>query len=85
MCLTEYNEARAMELLKEDYLEEGREEGREEGKNEALAVSIRNLMTKLKMTAEKAMEILDIPPEEHEKYALMLKEFNSTRTYDAQS
>ena len=42
-------------------------------------------MTKLKMTAEKAMEILDIPPEEHEKYALMLKEINSTRTYDAQS
>ena len=85
MCLTEYNEARTMELLKEDYLEEGREEGREEGKNEALAVSIRNLMTKLKMTAEKAMEILDIPPEEHEKYALMLKEINSTQTYDAQS
>lgn len=93
MCLTEYDEARTMELLREEYREEGlaegraegRKEGRAEGKDEALTVSIRNLMNKLKMTAEKAMEILDIPPEEHEKYALMLKEKDSTQTYDTQS
>ena len=81
MCLTEYDEARTMELFRE----EGREEGRKEGKDEALAVSIRNLMINLKMTAEKAMEVLNIPQEDHEKYALMLKEIDSAQTYDAQS
>ncbi len=77
MCLTEYDEARTMELFKE--------EGREEGKDEAFAVSIRNLMSNLHLTAEKAMALLNIPSEEYEKYALMLKEIDSTQTYDAQS
>ena len=89
MCLTEYDEARTMELFKEEGREEGRkeglEEGRVEGKDEASIFYIRNLMAKMKMTAEKAMEFLEIPPEEHEKYALMLKETDSSQSYDAQS
>ena len=34
MCLTEYNEAEAMEMFKEEGREEGRKEGREEGRKE---------------------------------------------------
>ena len=60
MLLAEYNEAETMELFKED----GRVEGRME--------DIRNLMKKLKMTAEQAMEILDIPSSERSKYMTML-------------
>ena len=60
MLLAEYNEAETMELFKED----GRVEGRME--------DIRNLMKKLKMTAEQAMEILDIPSSERCKYMTML-------------
>ena len=36
MCLTEYNEAEAMEMFKEEGREEGRKEGREEGREDAL-------------------------------------------------
>ncbi len=89
MCITEYDEAWTMELFREEGreegLEEGREEGREEGKNETSVTHIRNLMAQLQVTAEKAMELLGIPAENQGKYALMLKEADSTKTYDAQS
>ena len=57
-------------------LEEGREEGikkgREEGRESTLASSIRSMMSKLKLTAEEAMDTLDIPKSERSKYMTML-------------
>ena len=54
--------------------EEAREEGREEGKDEERLFNIRNAMKKLNLSAEKAMDFMDIPTEDQPKYALMLKE-----------
>lgn len=33
MCITEYDEVRTMNMIREEGIEEGREEGREEGQN----------------------------------------------------
>lgn len=57
--------------------EEAREEGREEGKDEERLFNIRNAMKKLNLSAEKAMDFMDIPAEDQPKYALMLKETDS--------
>ena len=69
MLLTEYNEAEAMELFKEDGRkegrivgrEEGRIEGREEGHMAAMLTSIQKVMKNMNLTAEQAMDVLDIP------------------------
>lgn len=53
MCLTEYNEAETMEML--------REEGRQEGRQESRLLDIRNLMDSTGWTAEKVMDLLKIP------------------------
>ena len=34
MCITEYNEAETMQMIREEGREEGRKEGREEGRKE---------------------------------------------------
>ena len=57
MCLTEYNEAETMEMLKE----EGRQEGLQEGRQEMRLLDIKNLMDCTGWTAEKAMDTLKIP------------------------
>ena len=64
MCITEYNEAEAMEMFKE----EGREEGRQEGRQDTLTDSIKNVMEKLKYTAEQAMDLLNIPSDQRAMY-----------------
>jgi len=48
------------------------DEGIEQGKDEERLVSIRRIMNKLKMTAEEAMDTLDIPKGERSKYMTML-------------
>lgn len=57
-------------------LEEGREEGREQGRQEALISaelsSIKNLMRKLKMTAEQAMNTLEIDAGRRAGYSEMI-------------
>ena len=49
MCLTEYNEAETMEMLKE------------EGRQESRLLDIKNLMDSTGWTAEKVMDLLKIP------------------------
>ncbi len=61
MLDTEYNEAEAMELFKE--------EGREEGKVEAM----HNLIKNLGITAEQAMAAIGIPENEYSAYIKLLK------------
>ena len=60
MCLTEYNEAEAMEMFKE--------EGREEGIESATIAHIKDIMEKLKYTMEQAMDLLSIPAEQRILY-----------------
>ena len=70
MLLTEYNETETMELFKE----EGRAEGRAEGKDEANISNIRKIMAKMKLSAKKAMDFMDISSEDQQRYAPLLKE-----------
>ncbi len=96
MCITEYDEARTMELFKEEGreeglerglevgLERGREEGRTAGREEEKLRNIQKMIKRLKLSAEAAMDVLDIPPEEQKKYALLLKESESADNYSAE-
>ena len=56
MCLTEYNEAEAMELFKE------------EGRSDARADDLRSLMINLKLTVEQAMDAISIPENKRSYY-----------------
>jgi hypothetical protein len=64
MLLTEYNEAEAMELF--------REEGREEGREEATAGNLASLMRTLGLTARQAMDALGIPEADRARYLTLL-------------
>ena len=57
MCLTEYNEAETMEMLRQEALQEGLQEGWQK----AMLSSIENLMDSTGWPADKIMEILKIP------------------------
>ncbi len=72
MCITEYDEARTMELFKEEYMEEGRKE-------EKLS-NIHALMDTLKINAQKAMDYLKISTEEQKLYTPLLKETTETES-----
>ena len=61
-----------LEEGREEGIKKGREEGREEGRESTLASSIRSMMSKLKLSAEEAMDILDIPKNERSKYMTKL-------------
>ena len=77
MCLTEYNEAETMNMLRQEGLEEGRQkglmegrqkglmEGRQkglmEGRQESRMLDIKNLMESTGFTAENVMDFLKIP------------------------
>ena len=75
--------ARWEQLLKEEYehgreqgieqgIEQGREQGREQGEERAYLASIRGVMGKLSLTAEKAMDLLAIPQSEWARYKALL-------------
>jgi len=67
--------ARWEQLLKEEYehgREQGIEQGREQGEERAYLASIRGVMGKLSLTAEKAMDLLAIPQSEWARYKAML-------------
>lgn len=54
------------------YREEGRKAGVEEGRKEGLIKSIKALMKNMKVSAQEAMRMLSVPPEEQEKLLSML-------------
>ena len=60
MCITEYDEVKTVNMFKE--------EGREEGNLSA----IKNMIKNLKLTAQQAMDALDIPTAEQQRYLKML-------------
>ena len=62
----------AMCNLSQGLIEEGRMEGRMEGREEERVSSIKNVMSNLKTTADKAMDILGIPASERGRYIALL-------------
>ena len=64
MLTMEYDYDMDVAAQKEEAFEDGFTEGKQE--------DLRNLMVKLSMTAEQAMDTLDIPAEERERYAAKL-------------
>ncbi len=66
----------AMCEIWEEVLQEGRAEGMEKGLAQGMALeqlsSIRTLMKNMGLTAEKAMEVLDVPIEKRKAYAAQL-------------
>ena len=58
MCLKEYSEEEIKEMFKKD--------GREEGIEETRISDVKNIMKKLGMTVEQALDLLDIPERERE-------------------
>ena len=66
MLLTEYNETETMELF--------RKEGREQGIDETNISNIRKIMSKMKFSAAKAMDFMDIPENDQKRYAPLLRE-----------
>ena len=60
MCITEYDETKAMRLFKEEYLAEGRAEGRAEGVIAALAGLVKKGILSLSdAAAEAGLSIVD--------------------------
>ena len=53
-------------------IKEIKEEGREEGRAETIVDSIHKLMRTMKLTAQQAMEALEIPPADQQRYLTML-------------
>lgn len=64
MVLTEFDE----KVFADDMREEGRIEGRTEEKLE----NIKKLMNNLNLTVEQAMEALDVPKADYDKFKAML-------------
>ena len=56
----------------QDLQARGKAEGIKEGKLEQQLTNLRAIMTNLKLTAEKAMDVLNVPQEEHRQYLEML-------------
>ena len=52
---------------------DGKAEGKAEGRTEALLANLRRLITKLNMSVEEAMDFSEIPQDEREHYATLLK------------
>ena len=61
-----------LEEGREEGIKKGMEKGIEKGRESTLASSIRSMMSKLKLSAEEAMDTLDIPKSERSKYMTML-------------
>ena len=70
MCITEYDEKRVMDAIREEEREEGRKEGRKEGYGEGCArekvQAVENVMTSLNVSAEEACKILQYLLEDYE-------------------
>lgn len=62
----------AMKVRVEEAWENGINKGRKDGIMQTTLSSIRSLMKKLHMTAAEAMNVLEIPANEQEKYASQL-------------
>lgn len=76
MCLTEYNEAEAMELQRQEGKLEGLQEGLKAGQQKAMLLNIKNLMESTGWAADKIMEMLKIPLSERDALYAGLSKIN---------
>ena len=60
--------------IREEAREEGIEIGIEKGTEKAMVSNLRTVMEKMKLSAETAMDFLNIPAEDQPRYAFLLKE-----------
>jgi len=60
------------QMMMNEEREEGFAEGMEKGMEKGILSAIRSMMKNLKCSGEKAMELLEIPPGDREKYASLL-------------
>ena len=67
IMMTMFDQEYAVDAYGDERYYKGRDEGKREGRDSALTNSISNLMSKLHMTVEQAMDILNIPAEERAK------------------
>ena len=72
MFMTEYDEDRVHEWYRQEGREEGREEGRQEGREEVMLKSISSIMRSLGLGAEQAMDALEVPQGDRERYLAKL-------------
>ena len=72
MCLTEYNETETLELFRQEGRLEGRQEGRLEGQQETMLLNIRNLMENTGWSADKIMDMLEIPQNQRKALSIRL-------------
>ena len=72
MIFTEWNWDDAFHVWKEEEFAAGLEQGKLEGEREKTLEDIQKLMKTLKLSAEQAMDALEIPQEERENYKKML-------------
>ena len=64
-----WNQERALEVRAAEAMEKGLAQGLENG----LKASISNVMTNMGVSMERAMDVLQIPPDERAKYAHLVK------------
>ena len=64
-----WDQERALEVRAEEAMEEGRREGQEKER----LFSIRKMVDRFGISIEKAMDVLEIPAGEREKYTMMVK------------
>ena len=76
MCLTEYNETETLELFRQEGRQEGRLEGRQEGRlegqQETMLLNIRKLMNNTGWSADKIMDMLEIPQDQRNMLSFKL-------------
>ncbi|MBR0132487.1 MAG: hypothetical protein IJM14_05330 [Lachnospiraceae bacterium] len=64
MCLREYSEDEIKEMFKKDGLEEGLQKGLQRGVEKTRISAVKNMMQKLGLSLENAMDVLMIPEDE---------------------
>lgn len=67
-------EVKEMSGLGQAIMQQGVEKGMQQGVEKGILLSIQRIMKKLDMTAQQAMEVLEIPQEEQQKYLEQLKD-----------
>ena len=67
-----WDQERALEVRAKEARENGRQEGLSQGVLETTIASIRNVMKSMNFSVEKAMDVLQIPMAEREKYAALV-------------
>ena len=72
MCLTEYIETETLELFRQEGRLEGQREGRLEGQQETILLNIRKLMNNTGWSADKIMDVLEIPQNQRKVLSIQL-------------